>query len=216
MRPRCASSGSAANPKASVCGLALGEFVRPSRVLVRQMQSLDVRLGSRRVRTPNSHPSTTNAKPRCAAWLSASSWVQSRVVMRRIQSLDVRLGSRRVYAPKSRLSTANAKTGVAAWRSAISAAVYTRPAGANKVVCSPTMQCPSCSSPGTALLTTWWGGRVGPKMFQHTQCDACGMTYNGKTGRSNNTAIAIYGAAVLLVIIGVAALAFWLSRSMNR
>lgn len=55
---------------------------------------------------------------------------------------------------------------------------------------------------------TWWGGLLGPKLFTHVKCQACGVAYNGKTGKSNSTAIAIYMAVgfgiclVLLLLIG--------------
>jgi hypothetical protein len=53
--------------------------------------------------------------------------------------------------------------------------------------------CPNCSArEATKISYTWWGGIVGPRMFHHVKCSKCGTTYNGKTGKSNQTAIAIY------------------------
>jgi hypothetical protein len=40
---------------------------------------------------------------------------------------------------------------------------------------------------------------VGPSLFTHVKCYRCGTAYNGKTGRSNNTAIAIYVAVSTVV-----------------
>jgi len=47
---------------------------------------------------------------------------------------------------------------------------------------------------------TWWGGFIGPKLINQVECPNCGGRYNGRTGRSNDTAIAIY-----LVVLGVLA-----------
>jgi uncharacterized protein (DUF983 family) len=53
--------------------------------------------------------------------------------------------------------------------------------------------CPNCGAEDPKRVSfTWWGGALGPWMFTHVACQECGTTYNGKTGKSNNTAIAIY------------------------
>jgi len=62
--------------------------------------------------------------------------------------------------------------------------------------------CPRCQGanlhrPGF----TWWGGIIGPKLLNHTVCGGCGFGFNAKTGKSNQTAIAIYlGVGVALAI----------------
>ncbi|AFY91336.1 hypothetical protein [Chamaesiphon minutus] len=68
--------------------------------------------------------------------------------------------------------------------------------------------CPNCASEKAELISfTWWGGIVGPKMFTHVKCTQCGTTYNGKTGKSNQTAIAIYvGVSTVFAIVVVTAL----------
>jgi ribosomal protein S27E len=61
--------------------------------------------------------------------------------------------------------------------------------------------CPYCYAPGKAKRVSWtlWGGALGPWMFSHVRCRECGKCYNGKTGKSNDVAIAIYlGISVLL------------------
>ncbi|PSB41275.1 hypothetical protein [Chamaesiphon polymorphus] len=64
--------------------------------------------------------------------------------------------------------------------------------------------CPNCASEkAEAIGFTWWGGIVGPKMFNHVKCTQCGTTYNGKTGKSNQTAIAIYVGVSTVVAIAV-------------
>lgn len=68
------------------------------------------------------------------------------------------------------------------------------------------MACPTCQSPNIRKAGfTWWGGMLGPVLFNHTICNSCGFSFNAKTGKSNNTAIAIYlcvgfGIAILLTI----------------
>jgi predicted nucleic-acid-binding Zn-ribbon protein len=68
--------------------------------------------------------------------------------------------------------------------------------------------CPNCASDKAELISfTWWGGIVGPKMFTHVKCTKCGSTYNGKTGKSNQTAIAIYvGVSTVFAVVVVAVL----------
>lgn len=63
--------------------------------------------------------------------------------------------------------------------------------------------CPECSNRGdaTSVGFTWWGGIVGPALFTHVRCNECGTCYNGKTGKSNNTAIAIYVGVGLLIAV---------------
>lgn len=68
---------------------------------------------------------------------------------------------------------------------------------------------PNCPHCGSTYLTkpsfTWWGGLIGPKLFNHTVCGGCGFAYNAKTGKSNSTAIAIYlCVGVVLGILVVA------------
>ncbi|HUH05161.1 MAG TPA: hypothetical protein VML75_24350 [Kofleriaceae bacterium] len=65
------------------------------------------------------------------------------------------------------------------------------------------LACPKCGSVQCRRLGfTWWGGVIGAKLLTHVKCDSCGNTYNGKTGASNNGAIAIY-----MVVVGVITLA---------
>jgi hypothetical protein len=68
-------------------------------------------------------------------------------------------------------------------------------------------QCPRCNSPNVHKPSfTWWGGLLGPKLFNHTICRSCGFGFNGKTGKSNSGPIAIYlGAGILLAILIVVA-----------
>jgi len=59
--------------------------------------------------------------------------------------------------------------------------------------------CPQCGGTSAKRISfTLWGGALGPRLLNHVKCLGCGTTYNGKTGQSNSTAIAIY------VIVGLA------------
>jgi hypothetical protein len=72
--------------------------------------------------------------------------------------------------------------------------------------------CPKCNnSAAERLKFTWWGGALGPKILTHVKCGACGMKYNGKTGRDNMIGIVIYSVIVGVISFGllfIAALAF--------
>lgn len=60
--------------------------------------------------------------------------------------------------------------------------------------------CPQCGSsdvhqPGF----TWWGGVLGPKLFNHWVCRSCSFGYNRSTGLSNRGRIITY----LVVVNGI-------------
>ena len=62
--------------------------------------------------------------------------------------------------------------------------------------------CPNCRQKNAKKVSwTLWGGALGPWMFNHVKCNACRSTFNGKTGRSNTTAIVIY--LVVSLVLGV-------------
>jgi hypothetical protein len=69
--------------------------------------------------------------------------------------------------------------------------------------------CPQCQSTNVHRPTfTWWGGALGPKLFNHAVCRSCKFGFNYKTGKSNSTAIGIYfgvGIALGLVIVVIRA-----------
>jgi hypothetical protein len=67
--------------------------------------------------------------------------------------------------------------------------------------------CPKCSAESATYQSyTWWGGLLGPKLFTHVKCGSCSTTYNGKTGRSNNTAIAVYLVVTSAVVMSALAI----------
>ena len=62
--------------------------------------------------------------------------------------------------------------------------------------------CPKCGNTDAKKVSyTWWGGFIGPKVFNHVKCTRCGYTYNGKTGKSNITAVIIYNVIILVVCL---------------
>jgi len=62
--------------------------------------------------------------------------------------------------------------------------------------------CPQCGSNDVKRVGyTWWGGALGPRILNHTKCNACGTTYNGKTGRSNTGGIVLYTVVLLVLAI---------------
>lgn len=72
--------------------------------------------------------------------------------------------------------------------------------------------CPKCGSNNVHKPSfTWWGGVIGPKMFNHTVCRSCGFGYNGTTGESNQGKIIAYFVIINVVVI-VALIALYGSR----
>lgn len=70
--------------------------------------------------------------------------------------------------------------------------------------------CPSCQTSDYEVVKfSWWGGVLGPKLFNHVACNHCGTTFNSKTGRSNNTAITVY--LIVATLIGIGATIAFLS-----
>jgi hypothetical protein len=64
--------------------------------------------------------------------------------------------------------------------------------------------CPVCGQRNAKEIQfTWWGGAVGPSMFTHVKCQSCKMEYNGKTGRSNDGAIAVYTIVCTAILLGL-------------
>jgi hypothetical protein len=61
--------------------------------------------------------------------------------------------------------------------------------------------CPNCRQQNAKRIAwTLWGGLIGPLILCHVKCLSCGTTYNGRTGRSNQTAIIIRLVAPLIVV----------------
>ncbi|HEX8248016.1 MAG TPA: hypothetical protein VF599_07580 [Pyrinomonadaceae bacterium] len=61
--------------------------------------------------------------------------------------------------------------------------------------------CPKCrQSLAQKVSFTWWGGILGPKLLSHVKCGACGIGYNGKSGKDNTTNIIIYSIVALVIV----------------
>lgn len=66
--------------------------------------------------------------------------------------------------------------------------------------------CPNCGCTfATKVGFTLWGGVLGPWLFTHVKCQQCQTAYNGKTGKSNTTAIVMYVVVSLLLVLAVVA-----------
>ena len=64
--------------------------------------------------------------------------------------------------------------------------------------------CPKCGhSVATKVGFTWWGGALGPKLFNVVRCTSCRTQYNGKTGGSLTRTIIIYQGVALVITVGI-------------
>jgi hypothetical protein len=57
---------------------------------------------------------------------------------------------------------------------------------------APCFKCKNTTA--TKVRFTWWGGALGPRLFNVVQCSRCGTRFNGKTGGSLTNVIIIYQA----------------------
>src|SRR5262249_7864743 len=77
---------------------------------------------------------------------------------------------------------------------------------------SPFKPCPRCGG-RTAERVVWtaWGSFYGPALLNHVRCLGCGYKYNGRSGRSNFVAAAIFVTVPLVLIAAIiGTLAWWL------
>ncbi|MBA2540293.1 MAG: hypothetical protein H0V17_11700 [Deltaproteobacteria bacterium] len=67
------------------------------------------------------------------------------------------------------------------------------------------MECPKCRNDvmPDPVGFTWWGGLIGSRLISHVECPACHARFNGKTGKDNTPAIAIYMVVVGLLSFGL-------------
>ena len=62
--------------------------------------------------------------------------------------------------------------------------------------------CPDCESPSVRRPRfVWWGGLVGAWLLNHMICGDCGLGFNAKSRKSNRTAIGLYLAMVMTVLV---------------
>ena len=78
--------------------------------------------------------------------------------------------------------------------------------------------CPWCRCPGQASRVgfTWWGGLVGPAILCHVKCRRCRKCYNGRSGKRNDTAIAIYLGVTFTIALVLGLMSCLLSASVSR
>src|SRR4051812_24910092 len=73
-----------------------------------------------------------------------------------------------------------------------------------------THHCPACSHDSAKKIQfTAWGGVIGPRLLSLVKCTACGMQYNGKSGRRVERAIRVYTSVALGVLILLAGLVIY-------
>jgi predicted RNA-binding Zn-ribbon protein involved in translation (DUF1610 family) len=71
--------------------------------------------------------------------------------------------------------------------------------------------CPNCGGQQSSKVSfNWWGGALGPKLFNVVRCDGCRTQYNGKTGGRLTKTIIVY--QLVAFAIGVA-IWLWFVRS---
>lgn len=76
-------------------------------------------------------------------------------------------------------------------------------------------KCPKCRSKNAKEVSfTWWGGALGPKMFNHVKCQTCGKGYNGETGKDNDNKIIVYNLVGFVIVSVLFALGSFLMRSL--
>jgi len=64
--------------------------------------------------------------------------------------------------------------------------------------------CPQCGSTKIQKVSyTLWGGMIGPRVLNHVRCLDCKATFNGKTGKSNTRAIALYLLVTLVIVFAI-------------
>jgi rubredoxin len=61
--------------------------------------------------------------------------------------------------------------------------------------------CPKCGSTNAKKISfTWWGGALGPALFNLVKCNTCGTEYNGKTGKPTQNSMLIYLAVSFVLV----------------
>ena len=65
------------------------------------------------------------------------------------------------------------------------------------------LQCPNCGSYNLEKVSfTWWGGIVGPRIYNMHKCKDCKTEFNGKTGEPiTGKTIAIYSIIAVVIVI---------------
>lgn len=65
--------------------------------------------------------------------------------------------------------------------------------------------CPRCMGSNVEQPSfTWWGGALGPKLFNHRVCRQCDYGFNGETGLPNRNKVIAYTVivnAIALVLV---------------
>jgi hypothetical protein len=68
----------------------------------------------------------------------------------------------------------------------------------------PGVRCPKCGGQGSTKVNfTWWGGALGPRLFNVIRCVQCRAQYNGKTGGKLTKTILAYQGVGLLIGVAI-------------
>ncbi len=77
----------------------------------------------------------------------------------------------------------------------------------------PVAPCPACQNTrATKVHFTWWGGALGPKLFNVVKCTQCRTRFNGKTGGWLTNAIIVYQVVAFAIVLVVVFLLFAANR----
>ena len=69
-------------------------------------------------------------------------------------------------------------------------------------VLSEFVKCPKCGASAPSKVSyTWWGGFLGPKLFNVVRCHRCAKQYNGRTGASLTGVIIVYQLVLLAIVV---------------
>jgi hypothetical protein len=65
-------------------------------------------------------------------------------------------------------------------------------------------KCPKCGAGSASkVFYNWWGGALGPRLFNVVKCGSCRSQYNGRTGAKLTKVIIAYQGLLLLVVVAV-------------
>ena len=77
--------------------------------------------------------------------------------------------------------------------------------------------CPKCGSADANKVSfTWWGGALGPRLFNLVKCNSCGTEYNGRTGKPNQQNMIIYLVISLVIMFCVCGGLSFLGTMLNQ
>ena len=77
--------------------------------------------------------------------------------------------------------------------------------------------CPKCGSIDAKKVSfTWWGGALGPRLFNLVKCNSCGTEYNAKTGKPNRQNMILYLVVSFVIVFCVCGGLSFLGTMLNQ